>query len=1688
MSPPFAYEITDSLHASANSRVYRARCTQGQERESQAVIVKILNKTAVSFQEVARYKREFAIASRCRHATIVRPLALHFDVGYWTMLQHDSGGDSLDKLLRSGRQLALDDVFEIALQLCAALAVVHGNGIIHKDINPSNLVWSPQRKLLQLIDFGIASELQQELPRADHPATLEGTLRYMAPEQTGRMNRVVDYRADYYGLGATLYELLSGQPPFPGTDAMELVHSHIAVAPDWTLPALTTLPGPLLAIIQRLMAKNAEQRYQGLPGLVRDLTLCRSIAQSLVPAPTGAFTLSDHNGYFVIPQTLVGREHDVARLLAAFARSSAGPAELLLVAGYSGIGKSVLIHEVHKPVVAQRGFFIAGKCEQFRRDVPYAALVQAFQELIRQLLCEPEQQVRQWATALREALGTHSGVIVALIPELALIIGATDPVAMLPPVESQHRLNRLFRCFVDVFSSASRPMVIFLDDLQWADTPTLAMLELLMRTPQHRYLLCIGAYRDHEVDPLHPLQALRERLQQAGLPIGVLMLAPLTELQAGQLVAATLHVPPDDCAALTAMCFRKTRGNPFFLNQFLHAIHDAGHLRYRHDSNNWNWDLAAIANADYTDNVIDLMLEKIRRLPLPARRLLELAACIGNQFDLDTLAAVGAKPAWQTQLDLWPALQAGLVHPLGAQYKYLDMEEGAQEEAKQDTTQVRYRFLHDRVQQAAYAIADAPARAATHLQIGRELLRESPDADLDTRLFAIVDQLNAGREGIVDPDEALQLAQLNYRAGIKARGAAAFEAAARHMDIGIALLPVDAWQRHPALMRDLQLGAAETACLCNQFARAEAIYPLVLAHCTDPLQAVRCIAQQAGQYQLQGRLPEAIRILRDGLGLLGLTIGDDSATLKAGITTVFADINARYGDCDVAALLDATPMRDPQARATMQLMQRLWQASYYAGQQDLSLTMVMRMTRLSHQQGNSDFTPVAYVAYAFVLADAQQDERGYRFGAMARELANRGTNMQARVLTGLMFGAMINHWTRPLASSIALYDDAFRDARDSGDFVNVGVVAAVRATDRLILGHYLPDLLQASAADLAIMRSHGQLDLVDCTIAGAMQPARCLMGLTRSSDSYDDAGFSESGFLARYGSSRLYQAYFYQGKIRNAYLFDAADAELLAGQLELVVQTLRGQAKVPETTLYVALIWLRVLQRQPQRADAEALLARVSTLQTMLARWADMNPANHAAGDWLVQAELARYRQDMPLALRCYREAIDAAHAHGYLNLEALASELCGQFWLEHAQPRVAATFLHDALARYRRWGADGKVAQLLARHEALGKTGAGVIPAMLVAVTATAQPSANAALDLASIIKASQALSDEVGLRNVLQHLIAIVRENSGAQVARLLLFDAGAWRVEAEMDERGITVLQARSVALDGATDPQFPLTLLRYVVRTGEAIIDDNLSLSPRFSSDSYVQRWQPRSVLCLPIRQGGRVACVLYLENNLAESSFTAERAEFLRTLGGQAMISIAHARMVDSLELRVAERTAQLEDANGKLATLSATDGLTGLANRRHFDEVLASEWGRAGRTRLPLAVLMIDVDHFKKFNDCYGHQAGDECLRRIASLMQAGTRRISDLAARYGGEEFSIVLANTDGRVALQLGEAIRHALEQLAIPHAQSSTGKVTISIGVAIHEAGNPGDVTDLLRAADAALYRAKDAGRNTVQLAAG
>ncbi|MBM5572582.1 MULTISPECIES: response regulator [Deefgea] len=1504
-----AYRLLEQLHDSEHSSVFRAI----DERDLMPVVLKFFYKSNPSHHHIARFKREYAIAERLCHPNISRPLALTHHDAYWVMIMEDQHGQSLNQhpQLKQGRPIDLASFYEIALQLCAALQFIHQHKIIHKDINPANLCWNETTRQLQVIDFGVASELGQESPQIQNPHTIEGTLAYMSPEQTGRMNRIVDYRSDFYSMGITFYELLAGKTPFTSSDAMEMVHCHLAQTPDWSLPAFQSLPPHLITLLQRLLEKNAEARYQSLQALINDLKHCQTQQSN---NPNQEMGLSDHNGVFQIPQKLYGREQDAKVLMDAFDRVCTGQSEMLLVAGFSGIGKSAIVNEIQRAIVARRGYFMAGKFDQYQRNTPYSSLIQAFQDLIRQLLSEPRSQLDQWAAKIHGALGANAGVITQLIPELSLIIGDTEAVVELPPLESQNRLNRLFERFVQVFSSEEHPLVIFLDDLQWVDQPTLKLIEWSMRDADKRYLLLIGAYRDNEVDSAHPLIALRDDLLKRQVTLHTLNLAPLQQSHVNELIADALHMPAADCQTLAQLCFDKTQGNPFFLNQFLSTIYELAYLSFDFERNHWLWDIEQIEKADFTDNVVELMISKIRRLPELTQQLLQLAASIGNRFDLSTLATVCKRTPYQTQAGLWPALQADLILPLDQHYKYL----------QEDDTKplISYRFLHDRVQQAAYALASDEQKQHHHLSIGRLLLSKVPSDHIDDQLFTIIEQFNAGRVLISDPAERVAIAHLNLQAGLKARTSAAYQAAFHHLQIGLSLLTTDCWQACPQLTLDLHISAAESAYLSGDFASAERIYPLVLRQSTRVLDQIRCYTIQASQYQLEGRFLEAIAIQRTGLQLLGFLIPTEDADLLKEVAQDFSDIATLCAHRSMAELMQGRTLSDAEQLAAMQLLFGMWYASYLAGLPNLNALTTTTMTRLSLQAGHCDISPFAYVNYAFIVAFIlQQHDVAAQFGASAIELANAQTNLAIRGSTHFLFATFTNYWHQPLNTSNAYYDNAYTWSLESGDFATVGYIVAVRSTDRVIQGQNLSELLASCERDILLLTSTGQQDMVDCTSVGTVQSIKNLQGQTRHAATYDDAEFSEEKFLIDYASKPLHLAYFYHGKIRNAFLFDTEQAEELADKLTLVEQYVPGQCKIPEATFYTALIRLRTLQRQPTHANHAAIYTQALQLNEKFLAWAQQCPANFAAQSLLLQAQLAQLNGDTACAITLYPQAIATAKNNQYVNLAALANELYGEFWLVQRQERIAEVFFRDALQLYRTWGAEGKAKQLQYRYPELvpvtrnkNRQTTSMTP---LSGTANTGMGSLHFLDLASILKANHALSSEVALSPVLAKLLGIVKENSGAQTVRLFLSNTNpkasteAWFLEGEASDNQVNVLQSQAIALNGLSSPLLPLSLLRYVVRSGKEVIEENICHSENYAMDPYVLAQHPKSVMCLPIMRFSQVTGVLYLENNLTAGAFTQERVEFLRVLAVQALISIDNARLYDSLERQVAERTANL---------------------------------------------------------------------------------------------------------------------------------------------------------------------------------
>ncbi|MEM9004770.1 MAG: serine/threonine-protein kinase PknK, partial [Cyanobacteria bacterium P01_F01_bin.86] len=748
------YTYIEGIHQGTHSIVYRAL----QAETKCPVIIKVLRQEHPSFAELVQFRNQYTITQNLAITGIVQPLSLANDGHRYALVMEDVGSISLAQYA-SQRALTLADVLAIALQLADILHALHQHRIIHKDIKPANILIHPESKRVHLIDFSLASLLPKETQVIQSPNTLEGTLAYLAPEQTGRMNRGIDYRADFYGLGVTLYELLTGELPFQSDDPMELIHCHIAKPPSFEFGSRNTLrqeqsstevgnqkigdrsqalgvrgqelgdrsqepedrseiqnsklqipnsefriPNSLSDIVLKLMAKNAEDRYQSALGLKHDLQRCLSQWETFGQIEAFELGQEDRCDRFLIPEKLYGRDTEVQTLLDAFERVSQGTAELMLVAGFSGIGKTAVVNEVHKPITQQRGYFIKGKFDQFNRNIPFSAFVQAFRNLMGQLLGESDATLAAWQAKILAAVGQSGQVLIEVIPELEKIIGPQPAIPELSGIAAQNRFNLLFRKFIQLFTTSKHPLVIFLDDLQWADSASLSLFKLLIDEAENGYLLILGAYRDNEVFPNHPLVLTLDELKKKTAALQTLTLEPLSQSNIYQLVADTLRCQPNVAAPLAESVYQKTQGNPFFTHQFLQELHSNRHISFDKTSGAWQCDLSRVGELAITDNVVEFMVGRLRQLPSPTQEVLKLSACIGNQFDLQTLAVVCECSQAEAAANLWPSLQMGLVVPAHNTYKFLqgNLEDIALANVLTDRIKVTYRFLHDCVQKSAY--------------------------------------------------------------------------------------------------------------------------------------------------------------------------------------------------------------------------------------------------------------------------------------------------------------------------------------------------------------------------------------------------------------------------------------------------------------------------------------------------------------------------------------------------------------------------------------------------------------------------------------------------------------------------------------------------------------------------------------------------------------------------------------------------------------------------------------------------------------------------------------------------------------------------------------------------------------------------------------------------------------------------
>ena len=1579
-----------------------------------------------TLESIDRLVHEYQLKDVLDRAWALRPVELLRQHERTMLVVDYTGGEPLDRLI--SQPMEIGRFLHLAVGQAAALGRLHARGLIHKDIKPTNIIVNSSTGQVWLTGFGIASRLPRERQTPEPPEFIAGTLAYMAPEQTGRMNRSIDSRSDLYSLGVTFYQMLTGDLPFRAADPMEWVHCHIARQPTSPTERVPNVPGPISAITMKLLSKTVEERYQTAAGVERDLRRClsewdeRRRIRHFVPG------VRDFPDRLMLPEKLYGRDGEIAILLAAFDRVVyRGRPELVLVAGYSGIGKSAVVNELHKTLVPPRGLFASGKFDQCRRDIPYATLAQALQGLIRPLLSKSNEELREWREALRAALEPNGLLMLELVPELRHVIGEQPPVPELPPQDARGRFQLVLRRFIGVFARPEHPLVLFLDDWQWLDAATLDLLEDLLTRSDLQYLLLVGAYRDNEVGATHPLRRKLAAIREAGAEVQEIALTPLNRYNLARLLQDCVHCDRRRADPLAQLIHEKTSGNPFFAIQFISMLADEGLLIFDYDVGRWTWDLRRARAMSNTDNVVELMVGRLNRLPLETQQALQHFACLGNSAGFDTLRRICRVTLEELHERLWEAVRAGLIF----------------------RSTISYRFLHDRVQEAAYALIPKEKRAELHMRIGMLLAAQTAHGEREEAIFDIVNQLNRGSDLVVTIEDRERVAGLNLLAARRAKFASAYASALEYLRAGSALLTEQTWRDNYDLIFSIQFLMAECEVLTADLVAAEGRLSH-LSRRADSHHDVCLVARL--RITLYTSLNEADRsvdvflawLRRDG------TVWSRHPT-HGDVVREYERILELIGDRQLEELLQLPLASEPAVVDMLDVYTEVIYPALLYDEHFCSL-VVCRLLILSLEHGYCDDACYAY-AWLAIFAGPHFDnhKEGLQFGQLACDLVEkRGlTRYQAR--TYLSVGALVIPWTRHPRNGRELVRRAFHVAYRMGDLNFAAISCDVSITISLLVGDPLGRAQVEAENGLIFMKRAGFAPMID-NCGAKLALIRTLRGLTPLFGHLDDQEFSELEVERRLGSTknpgdsgffhwtRVLQARFFAGDFSSA-----VRASREAARLRATWPTRFGTA-AGDFHLYSALAYAAAADSATPEQKGSHVAAVTNHLDWLKAR-AENNPESFESCVAIVAAELARLEGRLVVAEELYEEAIRSAHAQGFVQIEAVANELAGRFYAARGFAKIAYTYLCDARYCYLRWGADGKVRQLEQLYPRLG-----VEAPLSDATTTILAPGEH--LDLATVIKVSEAVSGEMVLEKLIDTLMRKAVEHAGANRGLLILQRGDEYRIEAEVTTSGEGVkVDLRRESVSAAALPQ---AVFRHVLRTKESVLLDDAAGESPFATDDYIRERATRSVLCLPIQKQARLLGMLYLENQLTLRAFTPARMAILKLLASAAAISLENARLYRDLAAREAKIRRLVEaniigiciwDFQGRI--LEANDAFLMIVGHRREDLVSNRiSWrdftppGWREREQRELEPLLVATGSLQPFETEFLHRNG----RRVPVWMGVATFE------RGGNEGVAFVLDLTDRKRA---ADELRELHSELAHVNRLATLGQLAASIA---HEVNQP------------------------------
>jgi predicted ATPase/signal transduction histidine kinase len=1501
------YKLVDVIFQNKKTLVYRGI----RESDQKSVIIKTLSSEYPDSESIENLIFEYEITKTLQTEGIVQVCSIERSENSIALVKEDFNGETLNKYINN---IKIIDSLKVGIQISSILGYIHEAKIIHKDINPSNILIKKDLSEVKITDFNISTRLIQEIQLEDEPLHLNGTLEYISPEQTGRMNRSIDYRTDFYSLGVTLYEMLTGQLPFLSQDPLELIHCHIAQLPVPPYQINSNIPESLSKVVLKLLSKQAEDRYQSAFGVKSDLEICFNILTERNAKQNFIVGELDHASRFIIPQKLYGRSQEINTILSIFEDISNGTSQILLISGYAGIGKTSIINEINKSISQEKGHYISGKYEKLNRDKPFSAIVQAFQSLIKQILTKPLEEINDWKQNISQVLRHNGQSIINFIPEVKLIIGPQEAILNINKSEFQNQFNQIFKDFIKIFAQPDNPLVIFLDDLQWADLDSLKLIELLANDIDSKYTMIIGSYRDSELEISHALVSTIRKLQNSKTNVEHINLKELKIHDVNELISDTIHVDSEQSYSLSELVFNKTGGNPFFLNQLLNTLYDEKLIKFNYSQKTWQFDIHKIQSTKiYENNVIELVVRNLHKLTEPTQEILKLASCLGNTFSQKALALIGSKPEAVIAANIWSAIQAGLIVPLTSTYKYnfINVKNINIFSDNNILFKPDYQFIHDRIQQACYSLIPENQKQKIHLRIGQALLSNLKQEMIEENIFNIVNPLNIARELISDQTFKNYLAKLNLKAAKRAKASAAYETANKYLNIGLELLSHNCWDTEYELSIELHIEAIETEFVNSDITRMFQLLKIIEKKSKNTSEKLRAYDTIISHYFSANEPNKAILYGLDILARLGIKLPRNPNKFDVFSKLIWEKINQDF-HVDIDKHYSLPLMNDSNKISAMKILSTIIPATFVA-MPTLYPFIILTMLKLSSKYGNSVISCLSYSSYGIIHCGILGDfESGFKYGNLALKLLTKFNDKTYKAKVFLIYNAFICHWKEPINSSLEPLQEGFYAGIDTGDIEHACHCAVFYSNHLLMCGESLLASIYQQNKFSEIIKSYNKdNDIIHLNIWS--QFAENLSKNVEQPSVLSGNKFNEYSTLKfLYDTSNGFLIFsIHVAKLTLCFIFNNHEQALQNAELaEKYSEHAIASIYVPIYTFYHTLALISQYESVIERK--KATLKSINKFIGKLKVWAKSSPSNYQSKYFLSVAERSKLFKQHLKAAEYYDFAIDAASKASNHFEAALSNELAAEFYFSLNKPRIAEAYIKESYSKYSLWGALSKVQDLETRYPQIFKIRQNehdFDTTRTINSTSTSK-STFSKLDSLTVLKASQAISEELVLDKLLNKLMKILIESAGAQTGSLILARENKLELIASSSVNDGDLTLQHSISIENAT--QIPSSIINYVARTQEIIILKNATDDSTFFVDPYINQHQPKSILCLPMVNQGKLVGIIYLENNLAHGAFRGNHLEILKLLCAQAGISLDNAQLYNDLKESKAREQAEKE--------------------------------------------------------------------------------------------------------------------------------------------------------------------------------